>query len=67
MVCLVKRVRWESYWKLGPMGESGHTPTEVLWKENWQVLMMECGAGERGETQRVANISRLISRITAWW
>ena len=67
MVCHLNRVQRESYWKLGPMGEGGQTPADVFWKENWQVLMMEGGAGERGETQRAANISRLISRIIAWW
>ena len=66
MVCHLNRVQRESYWKLGPMGEGGQTPADVFWKENWQVLM-EGGAGERGETQRAANISRLISRIIAWW
>ena len=48
----MKRVWWESYWKLAPMGESGQTPADVFWKENWQVLMMECGAGERGNPER---------------
>lgn len=65
VVCLVKGsvgVLVEA-WASG--GKWAHTPAEVFWKENWQVLMMERGAGERGETQRVANISRLVSRITA--